>query len=175
MNKEYLIDQYKLKHQTDPRYGMSGERYQSLIEPILIQNNIKTVLDYGCGKSQLVNKMKGIRGFRFDPAIFGFDELPAGMKGTGNVDAVITTDVLEHIPEDQLPDVMREITSISEKQLHLIFTILDSNYLPDGSPCHVTVKPFHWWIKFIASFVSSPVYYIAEMERKSRVLIGTIK
>jgi 2-polyprenyl-3-methyl-5-hydroxy-6-metoxy-1,4-benzoquinol methylase len=63
------------------------------------------VLDYGCGKGVLadqLNKLKHISCEKYDPAIPDYDVRPKKV-----FDCLINTDVLEHIPEDELDGTLK--------------------------------------------------------------------
>jgi hypothetical protein len=181
IDKQYLIDQYKILHRNNSNYGCSGEYHTEMIREILIRNNIKTILDYGAGKSKLVFMMEGIIGYRYDPSMSDYNYLPQWIFNEGAIDAVITTDVLEHIPDHLLDGVLKEITSISKNQLHFIYLVLDAHFLPDGSPCHVTIKPVDWWINRLSEYL--PVIYSIKIPVRSdgisykgiKVCLGSIK
>jgi len=52
--------------------------------------------------------------------------------------------VLEHIPENKIPSLIREINRLSDNSLHGITFTSDENDLDDT---HQTIRPKEWWIK----------------------------
>jgi hypothetical protein len=99
-------------------YGRSSEDLLDKIAPIIFELNPSSILDYGCGRSALVNHFwnEGKRKlYKYDPAIHEYRFLPKE-----DVELVICTDVLEHIPEDYLPVLISDIMKFSDK---VIFTV----------------------------------------------------
>jgi len=77
---------------------------------------------------------------------------------SGNFDAVICTDVLEHIEVQDLDVIMQEIYSKATKFVYLgICNAPADSFLPDGRNSHVTLESFDWWLdKFIHHAKSFP-------------------
>ena len=77
---------YREIHRTDPRYGRSSQKLVGLIADAVRAGQAttpgwqpKTLLDFGCGKSQAaerVAKKLGLTHFLYDPAIPGLETLP---------------------------------------------------------------------------------------------------
>lgn len=84
----------------------------------------------------------------YDPGVEAISEYPTPKE------MVICTDVLEHIPVEDLDWFMDELGRLATKHVHVsvhmgpAFTIL-----PNGWNAHVTVRPREWWIKFFARFL----------------------
>jgi hypothetical protein len=61
-------------------------------------------------------------------------------------DGVISTDVLEHCPEDDLPWIVQELFDLADK---FVFASIAGyparKKLPDGENAHCTVRPLSWW------------------------------
>ncbi len=73
-----------------------------------------TLLDYGCGKGLQYTEWKhheelGIMPKLYDPAVPEYEVLP-----DGPFDGVYSTDVMEHIPKEQLPETFDNIYSRAE-------------------------------------------------------------
>ena len=118
--------------------------------------------DYGCGQSLLYTRMKisdNIHIERYDPSIPGIDQPPKTY-----FDLVVNTDVLEHIPEDDLNDVIGHIKSLAPNVYFNIHTGLAKVILPSGENAHCTVKEPEWWLKKISIFF--PDSRISEIEGK---------
>jgi len=66
---------------------------------------------------------------------------------------VICRAVLEHIPENDIPQVLREIRRVSNRGLYMIAIIADENrpelyeFWRKEDPSHITLKTFDWWKK----------------------------
>ena len=114
----------------------------------------KTLLDFGCGEClhYKVNKLHeywGIGELRcYDPAISEYAERP-----TKKYDAVINTDVLEHIPEYDLANVIQDIFDHAEKMVYLrIATSPARAILPNGDNAHCTLKTHNEWVELVRDF-----------------------
>src|SRR5690606_32374080 len=109
-------------HRSSEHYGKSSERFYFFIKPLAKSLKANTIIDYGCGKSQLSDLLAnrlGIKNVKYDPAIPNISKLPSG-----KFDLLINTDVLEHIPEGELPILLGEMSLLSEKAFFSISTVL---------------------------------------------------
>lgn len=152
---------YKEMHNNESLYsGSALVLHADSIRQLIEQFNPTTLLDYGCGKGNQYTEDKihqthfrGVMPTLYDFAVEAHSVLPRG-----GFDGVISTDVLEHIPEDQLDNVLSEIFSKADKFVYLgICTVPADSFLPNGENSHVTVKPFEWWYEKIMPY-SSEVY-----------------
>jgi hypothetical protein len=136
-----LIGQYTELHQKK-RYGVTANGYLSHVRACMVDLRAKKVLEYGCGRSQLGEFLKptGVEWLRYDPAITEFSKQPEGP-----VDFVVCTDVMEHIPEADVDDVLRHIASFSKNVFFNIATRPARNVLPNGQNAHCTVWTAQKW------------------------------
>ena len=164
-----LLTMYQTMHRDgDPRYQIAPEQMFAGISLAanlpLIKNYLprlpaaNTMLDYGCGKAfayqqrnvmipnvpgvyESVEAYLGTKATLYDPAYPPYMELP---KGT--FDFVISTDVLEHCPEADIPWILREMFSYAN---HFVFANVASypakKTLPNGENAHCTIQPPAWW------------------------------
>ena len=140
MNKKDLINQYKILHKRR-HYGHSSEKMLKDILPLVKEIKPKTILDYGCGQSKLIDKLPAKRRYRYDPAIEKYAQLP--MKP---VDLIICIDVLEHIPKKEIKNTLLGIKAICPKVIFDIGIKPAKHVLPNGKNAHCTVKPINWWM-----------------------------
>ena len=102
-----LINQYKQIHASKP-YGRSSELKLGYVQRELMHlPKVERVLDYGCGQSRLIDwlgKVNDTEAVRYDPAIPDY-----ATKPTGKFDAAVCTDVLEHIPEEDVVDFLKNV------------------------------------------------------------------
>jgi hypothetical protein len=66
---------------------------------------------------------------------------------------------MEHIPEEQIPEVFEYIFSHADKFVFLgISTKLAKALLPNGENAHCTVKPIEWWTSMVEKHAPKRVY-----------------
>lgn len=124
----------------------------------------RTILDYGAGKGLQYRPHKvtidgrhvadGIAEYWdvdevvcFDPGYPPHSAVPAG-----RFDGVISTDVLEHCPEEDLPWILDEIFGYATQFVYLNVACFPARKtLPNGENAHVTVRPPQWWRELIAA------------------------
>jgi hypothetical protein len=147
---DYIIEQYRILHKNNI-YGISSIYLLNPIKNFIDEIKPKRVLDYGCGQSSLIDVLKReypkIEFEKYDPAIEEYSEEP-----NGKYDFVICTDVLEHIPEEYLDEIIINIKNISDKIFFNISTKIAIWTLPDGTNCHKTVKDSSWWFEKISKY-----------------------
>lgn len=134
--------------------GFNGQSLLNVICQIgvLLQKfGCKSVLDYGCGRGDAqryfrVDALWNVDYKGYDPAVKMFETLPEG-----KFDAVISTDALEHIPEEDLVGwVLDELFGKATKFVFIkVPTYEVEQWLPNGENVHCTVKPPEWWQKVL--------------------------
>jgi hypothetical protein len=114
--------------------GYDVVKYQKKIKDLVDRYGAKTILDYGCGKGlqyqerlpygggvgvelpqdqwKTFDEYLGVTVYKYDPCVAGFEQLPP--EGT-KFDGVICTQVLNSIPDDDLPWVRDLLESYSSK------------------------------------------------------------
>jgi SAM-dependent methyltransferase len=130
------------------------------------ENGVRSILDAGCGSGKFMRRILeshgdafSIRGFDIagnclDPWFDGrgdglltsgclWDE--AGLPGPS--DAVVCTDVLEHIPTERVSAVLRNLRAAATRIVFLGIALFPDGFGPKvlGAPLHLTVKPVEWW------------------------------
>lgn len=151
--------------QSHPEATFSGWQLPLYAKPIgaMIRTTAaKSILDYGAGKGKQyewditidgrhypnIQTFWGIQKIVcYEPAVDGWDALP-----DKPCDGVVCTDVLEHVPEQDLVWVIRELFAHAEK---FVFTSIAcypaTAILPDGTNAHCTVRPIQWWSGFFSA------------------------
>jgi len=131
--------------------GESLAEYKYQVWDIIKRNKIKKILDYGCGKAQfhhlLFNNHKTPGAPNVD--ITGYDPayLPFAKRPEGKYDMIICTDVLQHVQEDKVEEVLADIFQFSDN-VFLTITCYDATQvLLNGKNAHYTVKHPDWWKK----------------------------
>ena len=148
---ESLIEATKF-HATNQEHwiGEALAEYKHQIFNLIKENNIKTILDYGCGKAKfhsiLFNNRKvpgspmGINMTPYDPAVAQFSNKP-----TGQYDLVLCIDVMEHVQEDKIDEVLKDIFTYSNKVFLTITCYPATQILTNNKNAHYTVKEPGWW------------------------------
>ena len=140
--EQHYIDLYRVMHEDKKNYqGVSLLKETPNIANIVLETNSHTVLDYGCGKAQ--HHPENWNAYKYDPAYPKYEKKPeAGRK----FDLVICIDVLEHIPQADLPRIIKEIFDYSGKYVFATAaTSKAGKTLPNGMNAHATVQPEEWW------------------------------
>lgn len=140
-----LVSQYAQLHKTK-RYGHTANSYMSHVRACIVDLRATRVLEYGCGQSKLGELLgaPGLEWMRYDPAISEFSALPQGP-----VDLVVCTDVMEHIPEEDVEDVLRHIGTLCRNVFFNIATRRAKTILPDGQNAHCTVWTVERWMEVL--------------------------
>ena len=175
-----LVEEYKVMHGYSDRMFNGGSllKFVDIIKAYLEKNECQSVLDYGSGKGALYTEdfhtitkeiNKPLPEYwdldlctLYDPAYKEHANLPSG-----KFDAVICTDVLEHIPEADLGWVIKEILSKANKMVFLNVACFPAlKKLKDGSNAHVSIFSTEEWIQFVAmtsiQFKNLKIYLFAD-------------
>ena len=118
----------------------------------------RTILDYGAGKGKQYapmpvelpdgQKFSDIKAFWnvgsikcFDPGYRPFAQLPKG-----SFDGVVTTDVLEHCPKEDIPWIIDEIFGFATEFVYANVACYPAlKTLPSGENVHCTLESPDWW------------------------------
>lgn len=149
------LDQYRQLHQDKPEYGNSSPQLVDLITYIVKRSmpdlkNSDRVLDFGCGKSDAIIKIAtklNVEAVKYDPAIEKYSKIP-----TGTFKFVINTDVLEHIDEEEVPLILKDISEFSKSVIFNISTRVAKTVLSNGENAHATVRDAKWWLHAISEY-----------------------
>jgi len=143
--------------------GKSLAPHLAKIKSAVRQTGATSLLDYGCGKGLLYRsrdiqlpggeRIASVRDYLgadtiacYDPAVQEFMIMPEGQ-----FDGVISTDVLEHCPEDDLPWIVDEMFSKARKFVYAnVAAFAALKTLPNGENAHCTVRPASWWGELVA-------------------------
>ncbi len=121
-----------------------------------------TILDYGSGeaihwhksvvdkRTKTLQEVLGLKlqgFFRYDPCLSVFSRKPQG-----TFDIAMCTDVLEHIPVEDVPSFIRELDSYVNPGGEVLYTISTKpsrNCFYDGTNTHITMRSEDWWKQVI--------------------------
>lgn len=151
------------------------------IKRLIDRTQAQVILDYGSGKGKQYeprlikddsgNQWPSVIDFWdvdeivcYDPCYPPFSALP---KGT--FDGVISTDVLEHCPEADIPWIVEEIFSYATRFAFAnVACYPASKRLPNGENAHCTIKPVEWWSDLIQDIAANHSPIVWEVWIQSR-------
>jgi len=153
------IPLYEEYHAIEGKYpGNSYKHQHPDIAQCVVKYGATSMLDYGCGKgNQWTNsqfwKEWGFMPHLYDPAVPQYNKLP-----TQTFDAIISTDVFEHIPEAEIPGVLYWMFLHANKFIFLgIANTPAKAILPNGENAHCTLKSHKEWEKLIRSCATKQI------------------
>ena len=146
--------------------GMSLVPQITRIKGLIERTDARTILDYGSGKGQqYALSLRGNDGSEFtnvmdfwgvdsvhcyDPAYAPFSTLPQG-----RFHGVVSTDVLEHCPEQDIPWILDEIFAYAERFVYANIACYPAQKrLPNGENAHCTIRPSAWWEELLREVAS---------------------
>lgn len=167
-----LQSMYRQMHQNGEQFlgtppqdtfpGFSLDSQLERIKNLIARTGARTVLDYGCGKGRqyAARVIKDKSGGQwpsvidywdidevvcYDPCYEPYNKLPHG-----KFDGVISTDVLEHCPEDDVPWIIDEIFGYATRFVFANVACYPARKrLPNGENAHCTIKPVRWWQELV--------------------------
>ena len=148
ISKKYLHLQKEMHLNTN--YGLASRIYAPFVKKIFEDSNFISISDYGAGKKILVKKLLelGLKNFDYYPYDPAFPEYGPPKKA----DIVCCIDVLEHIEEEYLTNVLDELKMITIKLgFFTINTKPAVKFLKDGRNAHLIQKPTSWWLPLMCS------------------------
>jgi len=137
--------------------GLSLTEHVEPIARLVARHAATTILDYGSGKGTLYRSAPGEDPeSRFktmprwnDALVTCYDPAYPPFAGPhqGPYDGVISTDVLEHIPAEDIPWVLNHLFAHARRFVYAVAACFPAKkLLPDGSNAHCTLRPAEWWV-----------------------------
>jgi SAM-dependent methyltransferase len=134
------------------------EKLWKHLKPLIGSFETIRFLDYGCGKARhwhepLIEKrtLPQLLGkklqtfFLYDPGYLPYSLHPDASQ---SFNIVSCSDVMEHIPEDCVEEVLEDISWLSSPDAIVLFSIAGApafKSFSDGENLHCTVKTIDWW------------------------------
>ena len=146
ISKEYLDLQKELHLRSD--YGTASLGIAPEVKKIFEENKLTSISDYGAGKCNLQKKLiqLGLKDFDYFPYDPVFPEYGSPKKA----DLVCCIDVLEHIEEFFIENVINELRNITDKLAYFTIALKPAGkILKDGRNAHILLKPEDWWLNLI--------------------------
>lgn len=176
-----LIEQYKELHNENKFKGISLCNHIDIIGDIIKETKVKTLLDYGAGKGYLYSKdfkivkpeldkplqeLWNLESHRcYDPAYAEHSKYPED-----KYDLVISTDVIEHVPEEDLTWFINDIFSLAKESVYLNIACYPAlKHFKDGTNVHISLFEPKVWIEFInklwlKNYKHLKIYIIAQYQ-----------
>jgi SAM-dependent methyltransferase len=170
-------------------FNFDAARTLSRAQAVLLSGGVATgelVIDYGCGLGAMTLAFNRLG----CPAV-GVEQSPwavanalpearryvqalgdTGMTGfrDGSFGLAFSKDVLEHVPEDQIPGLCEELLRVADQAIFVIPTVgKDRRFIfgtYENDPTHVTRLTAPEWLGFLGSFAS--VEELPELTRRIR-------
>jgi hypothetical protein len=150
-------------------FGLSIVQHAKQIGKLVKQHDAHSILDYGSGRGDAyvsphqIHLNWGIKRAQitlYDPAFRRYAKKPGRVY-----DAVLCSDVLEHVPEEGVDELMRDLIEHSAKFVWASVCCRPARKSFPGTDInlHVTVKPFDWWLdRMQAANTAGRIFYLVE-------------
>ncbi len=160
--KVWTFDRYR-----DFSPGLEAAKRLQLVRH-LHDHQVRSVLDAGCGSGKLMRWLMtdhaedfAVHGFDISANCLDswFDDLKHEVLTVGclwdaadfavHYDAIICTDVLEHIPTKHIPAVLANFRRCANNLCFLSIALFADQFGPEliQEPLHLTVNPPQWWLQ----------------------------
>jgi hypothetical protein len=148
ISEEYLYLQKELH--LNSNYGVVSFNMAPAVKKIFEDLNLKSISDYGAGKKNLKKGLLklGLKNFEYYP----YDPVFPEYGSPKEADIVCCIDVLEHIEEVYLQNVLDELKKITiNLGFFSVATKPAGKFLRDGRNAHLIQKPASWWLPMMCS------------------------
>jgi hypothetical protein len=166
-----LVELYRQMHLEGERFlnlppeqvfpGASLPPQATRIKRLIAATGAASILDYGSGKGKQYATPVRLRDGGaydtmqdywdvdyiqcFDPSYPPYSTLPSG-----TFDGVVSTDVLEHCPEDDIPWIVDEMFGFAKLFVFANIACYPARKrLPTGENAHCTIQPPAWWAQLV--------------------------
>lgn len=149
ISAEYRAEQ-QLLH-LNPNYGVASRHFAPMVGSFIKEQNITSVTDYGAGKQRLKEALEemGCGDFSYAPYDPAYPEYGDAIQS----DLVCCIDVLEHIEEEYLTNVLADLKRCTRHYgFFTIHTQPAVKVLSDGRNAHLIQEDTSWWLPRLAEF-----------------------
>lgn len=148
----------KALHDRDPNFGVIGYLWASRVAALMWNHGYHSMLDYGCGRSDLAAHVKKAYPGRPPEGHYAFSSYdPATKPGEPRpADLVTCIDVLEHVEADKLNAVVKDVWRCTQKAALITVSLRNAR---KNSKTHPSVHDRQWWYDRL-----SGVFDITEIE-----------
>ena len=152
MNQKISDNYLKLQKELhkNPNYGVASIKFAPNVKKILEDAKLFSISDYGAGKKNLQKTLNnlGLNNCQYYP----YDPVFPEYGPPKEADLVCCIDVLEHIEEIFLDNVLNDLKKITKKLgFFTIHTGPAVKILEDGRNAHLIQKPPSWWLPKMCS------------------------
>jgi hypothetical protein len=148
ISKEYLNKIVDFRNNKYKTWGGAVSSKVPQIYKYIVQEDCKSVLDYGSGNSDFKKTVENLypdhdfKIVEYEPSIPELNIDPEAC------DMTICVDVLEHVEPDKIDNVLSRIRDKTNKLCFLSICVVESyGQFDDGTNLHILVKPVEWWIE----------------------------
>lgn len=149
ISEAYRAQQQQLHE--NPNYGVASLSFAPIVKQVFQNSGARSLSDYGAGKQNLLKglQQQGVTDFEYFPYDPAFPEYGEPKPA----DLVTCIDVLEHIEEDYLENVLADLSGIVRKLgFFTIHTGPAGKVLSDGRNAHLIQKPSSWWLPRLCQY-----------------------
>lgn len=136
----------KKLHESNAEYGTAVKIKLEIIKDLIKVHNIRTVLDYGCGKGELNKALHTTPNLYICEYDIAFDDKLNKVP----CELVVCSDVMEHVEQNYTEEVIADIALHTTKVAWFCISCKESDKnLPDGRNAHINIKPSKEWLALL--------------------------
>lgn len=167
-----LVPAYRelAKTATDNFGGTSILHHRESIRDLVRATGAKTMLDFGCGRGDAYRSPHKLHHYLglprsavllYDPAFASDGVFSTSTLPTGKFDLVVASDVMEHIPVEEVDEFVARLFSYAKLGVWASVCCRPAKkFFADGTNLHCTVKPFDWWNNVFARANQGAMAYV---------------
>lgn len=147
-----LIEQYKTMAATGLHFpGTAILQHAKIIQKMVVKHGAKSLLDYGCGRGDAYrapHRLHTDLGLKWHNVTLYDPAFPANAtEPKGKFDGVLCSDVLEHIPEEDVDEFVMNLFHYAKKFVwaSVCCRPAKKNFIDTEINVHVTLHPLEWW------------------------------